>query len=434
MNATFSCITTADGTSQWTVNGVICMPTPYNKECQSRGIIATIDENLDSAMTVLTLKMDGLAINNGSQIQCYSAYVTVDISAPASLVIAGPPLTPNSALSVLNATVLQLSWEKPFTWTEVANITNYTVTMYNDSSQEWKNWTFDPSLNKLAIVGRDVALECVVLLFEVSASNAVGESQASSVNGGFPIAIKWADQNGTSRLTLSVHHNKDGSVLITVKVQPPIMCPYQMAKYDVIISDFTAGVQLAKTSITHTYGDGGTFDIGLTFVPVIKEERTYYVILSVNSFDFASLQAFASFSLVIGATTGASAAVLFAVLIVIIVTICCRFHRGKASNDEQVTEHHYQDAPVVSSRSFEHTTPLDPVYAHIDECRNLASTTENEIKEAEHISIEKCVPDYARHNPDGDYIEMKVVMESAEGSSCGDTHTPLAGGPFQETL
>lgn len=89
MNATFSCITTADGTSQWTVNGVICMPTPYNKECQSRGIIATIDENLDSAMTVLTLKMDGLAINNGSQIQCYSAYVTVDISAPASLVIAG---------------------------------------------------------------------------------------------------------------------------------------------------------------------------------------------------------------------------------------------------------------------------------------------------------------------------------------------------------
>ena len=40
-------------------------------------------------MTVLTLKMDGLAINNGSQIQCYSAYVTVDISAPASLVIAG---------------------------------------------------------------------------------------------------------------------------------------------------------------------------------------------------------------------------------------------------------------------------------------------------------------------------------------------------------
>lgn len=79
--------------------------------------------------------------------------------------------------------------------------------------------------------------------------------------------------------------------------QPPIMCPYQMAKYDVIISDFTAGVQLAKTSITHTYGDGGTFDIGLTFVPVIKEERTYYVILSVNSFDFASLQAFASFSM-----------------------------------------------------------------------------------------------------------------------------------------
>lgn len=115
-------------------------------------------------------------------------------------------MTPNSALSVLNATVLQLSWEKPFTWTEVANITNYTVTMYNGSSQEWKNWTFDPSLNKLAIVGRDVALECVVLVFEVSASNAVGESQASSVNGGFPIGKRIITKSVALRFTFSLHN------------------------------------------------------------------------------------------------------------------------------------------------------------------------------------------------------------------------------------
>ena len=59
----------------------------------SRGIKSTIDENLDpvtgNPITVLTLKMDGLEINNGSQIRCYSAVVMVDISAPASLVIAG---------------------------------------------------------------------------------------------------------------------------------------------------------------------------------------------------------------------------------------------------------------------------------------------------------------------------------------------------------
>lgn len=75
------------------------------------------------------------------------------------------------------------------------------------------------------------------------------------------------------------------------------MCPTQMAKYDVTISDFTAGVQLAKTSVTHNYGDGSAFNITLTFFPIIKEERTYYVILSVTSFNFASLQSFASFSM-----------------------------------------------------------------------------------------------------------------------------------------
>ena len=89
MNATFNCVTT-EGTSSWTVNG---MPVNVGNEWQYRGVTFTIDENIDPAsgyiLTVLTLRVEGRAINNGSQVQCYSAYANVDVSNPVSLIIAG---------------------------------------------------------------------------------------------------------------------------------------------------------------------------------------------------------------------------------------------------------------------------------------------------------------------------------------------------------
>ena len=69
----------------------------------------------------------------------------------------------------------------------MANISNYTVNMYNSSSLEWNNRSVDPSLNEITIVAKGVAQECAELLFEVSANNVVGDSPASSVNGEFPI-------------------------------------------------------------------------------------------------------------------------------------------------------------------------------------------------------------------------------------------------------
>ena len=88
---------------------------------------------------------------------------------------------------MLNSTLIKLSWGKPFTWIEVADILNYTVSMYNSSSQEWKNWTVGPSVNAFLISGKQsVDNECVELLFNVSATNVVGESRTSPISGGFP--------------------------------------------------------------------------------------------------------------------------------------------------------------------------------------------------------------------------------------------------------
>ena len=87
--ATFNCITNT-GVSQWTINGTA---VPYNNEGQSPGITATAIENIDpismNSMTNLTLNIEGLAIYNGSQIQCYTFHGNVYTSDPAYLIIAG---------------------------------------------------------------------------------------------------------------------------------------------------------------------------------------------------------------------------------------------------------------------------------------------------------------------------------------------------------
>ena len=107
---------------------------------------------------------------------------------PHSYVHAGPPLPPHPTMTLLNATTLQLNWNKPFTWTAVADILNYTVRMYNSSGDQWRNWTVGPFVNAIAVVKEGGMVDqCAELSFDVSATNVVGESRILTVSGGFPI-------------------------------------------------------------------------------------------------------------------------------------------------------------------------------------------------------------------------------------------------------
>lgn len=75
------------------------------------------------------------------------------------------------------------------------------------------------------------------------------------------------------------------------------MCSYQIAKYDVTISDISAGTQLAAASVVRSYGAGEYVDIPITLNLAIKEMKTYYAILAVHSMGSTSLQAIATFSM-----------------------------------------------------------------------------------------------------------------------------------------
>ena len=107
-----------------------------------------------------------------------------------------------------------------------------------------------------------------------------------------------------------------------------------------------------------------------------------------------------------------------------------------------MTDHHYQEAPVVPSRSFEQSARLEPLYERIDDCQQKLTTItqtcpEALIKEQGHsIAETKCTTtECVRHTPDGDYIEMKIVVDSAEDNRCVEMYTPpLPGGTFQETV
>ena len=105
-------------------------------------------------------------------------------------VCTGPPLAPYPYLDTLNSTTLLLSWNKPFTWPQVADILNYTVTMFNRSGQlmEWivKPLSSNGSNSLLVSSSESVAAKCMDLMFVVSATNSIGQGQNLSVSGGFP--------------------------------------------------------------------------------------------------------------------------------------------------------------------------------------------------------------------------------------------------------
>lgn len=112
-------------------------------------------------------------------------------------VIAGPPLAPNVSFVIINATAVQVSWERPFSMKQF-DIHNYTVRIRNstngkvseevilaDNDQTYSQPS--PVISYIMNNNGDIPHDCHELQFNVTASNAVGESNEGYVSGGFPI-------------------------------------------------------------------------------------------------------------------------------------------------------------------------------------------------------------------------------------------------------
>jgi len=98
-------------------------------------------------------------------------------------------------MELLNATTLRLTWNPPFTWTGFP-IQNYTVRMENTSNsmnnRQWnilanENNSSDSVSFDLSTVNGEIARECTLLNFSVTAWSDLGESRPGRILGGFPI-------------------------------------------------------------------------------------------------------------------------------------------------------------------------------------------------------------------------------------------------------
>ena len=106
----------------------------------------------------------------------------------------GPPLAPHPKFHVVNATHIEVQWDKPFALPDI-DVQNYTLSIINASSE---NDTTISGLHHISADAAypikyyitndgDIARECVYLRFIVTATNDAGTSNAGSVTGGFPI-------------------------------------------------------------------------------------------------------------------------------------------------------------------------------------------------------------------------------------------------------
>ena len=103
----------------------------------------------------------------------------------------GPPLTPHPEFHVVNATHIEVQWDKPFALPEF-DVQYYTlsISFENDTTL---NGPYNVSADIAYPIrhyignGRNIAKECVYLRFILTATSDAGTSDAGSVIGGFPI-------------------------------------------------------------------------------------------------------------------------------------------------------------------------------------------------------------------------------------------------------
>ena len=105
----------------------------------------------------------------------------------------GPPFAPHLKFHVVNATHIQVQWDKPFALSDF-DIRQYILivntTSVNDST---RNETFYVSANTTYPItyyisnDGDIPKECVYINFLLAAINDAGKSNAGSAIGGFPI-------------------------------------------------------------------------------------------------------------------------------------------------------------------------------------------------------------------------------------------------------
>ena len=112
-----------------------------------------------------------------------------------SLLYPGPPLLPQLIFHVVDATKIEVKWNKPFSFQKF-NVTNYTLSIWNTSSNFYVvkdenflvNENTDYPIRYYLTKEENISDVCHYLEFRLIASNDIGNSTVGQTTGSFPIS------------------------------------------------------------------------------------------------------------------------------------------------------------------------------------------------------------------------------------------------------
>ena len=117
------------------------------------------------------------------------------------MISTGPPLSPHPRFRIVNCSHVEVSWDKPYAHPDF-DVENYTLTVSytKDNRTEVYNISGDAAypIRQFLSNGGRIPDGCENILFSVTATNAVGTSEAGVVVGGFPIGEFASKHTNTS--------------------------------------------------------------------------------------------------------------------------------------------------------------------------------------------------------------------------------------------
>jgi hypothetical protein len=287
-SVTFNCRIRGEDV-EWTINGKLSDQTE-NTRLIGLGVEFNKSPRLNGQINA-SITFPNIPYFNSTRVICVSLNASgTSQSSEAVMIIAGPPLPPAPQLEVLSTTSVRVSWEEPFTW-ELFPVLSYQVSVYNVSSGTYNN-TFTLSGNETSqvITRQTETTVCSELRLGVTAKNGEGESAAGTTSGGFPVA----PSDFPYKPTPDVKFEADGTPTVKVIFNPPTICSFQEAFYQLKVFKDGSNEQVIETERQRIDNSQSVVEAEITSM-ILQANKDYQATLLYET-NFSTLEAEMQFS------------------------------------------------------------------------------------------------------------------------------------------
>eukprot|EP00731_Ephydatia_muelleri_P011436 Em0006g330a len=202
------------------------------------------------------------ANQNSTKVQCLST--VGNTTSAANLLVVGPPLPPNPRLFLpFDASAVRLTWQKPFTWSDVADITNYTIRVFSTANYVWSSMTI-----KIIESANDHSFACDL---STKACTPLGQNHKDFV-------VARSGSLAVPQFTVTPLFRPNGAAVLTTEIQVPNLCSGQSVSYAISVTNFN-NLTVYALNLTKTYPHCNVIS-----VTDVVSGKAYMVTVIVNTF------------------------------------------------------------------------------------------------------------------------------------------------------